>query len=347
MLKGNQEYGISCLGKAHHLYPTTLQTLPSDNNYTSINSINFSTLQNKNSNDDGILKNSTVYFNQQKEDTFSFWNIDNYNANTAASNDNSPATSSSTLFTLDSQSPILSLQIIPNILIQTSQKSQNIQNSQIDEFHQNLQNEQIFANDEQKLRGFIRGLMDIIDGIRGEGWDRVDKVVKDRVEIAGGGVYSGEMLFGLPHGQGSVIYPNGDTYSGHWSIGKYSNHGKYRCREGTTWGDEYAGEYRDGMYHGMGIYKHSHGGVYNGYFAKECKQGPYYYTFPDGKSMFGLYSDNVENGPFVWTSADKQSIKSGHKISGLKHGEIRIYALSKIETWKDGNFIKENRIKTF
>jgi len=49
-------------------------------------------------------------------------------------------------------------------------------------------------------------------------------------------------LNGLPNGQGTETYPDGDKYEGKWKDEKYHGQGTYTFPNG----DKYVGEYKDG-----------------------------------------------------------------------------------------------------
>ena len=53
--------------------------------------------------------------------------------------------------------------------------------------------------------------------------------------------YEGEIKNGLPNGQGTYSFPNGDKYVGEWKDGKKNGLGT------LTWskGNKYVGEYKD------------------------------------------------------------------------------------------------------
>lgn len=48
-----------------------------------------------------------------------------------------------------------------------------------------------------------------------------------------GGYYKGETLFGVPDGEGSAYYDNGNYYCGEWSSGKYWGKGKCVNNDGS------------------------------------------------------------------------------------------------------------------
>jgi hypothetical protein len=96
--------------------------------------------------------------------------------------------------------------------------------------------------------------------VRGEwGWYRSGDEKKD-------GRYVGEMINGVPNGQGTFNNRWGGKYVGKWKDGKQNGQG----RETFHNGDKYVGEYKDGKYHGQGTFTWSDKGTK---FIGEWKDG--------------------------------------------------------------------------
>ncbi|MBT21699.1 hypothetical protein CMK17_17360 [Candidatus Poribacteria bacterium] len=72
--------------------------------------------------------------------------------------------------------------------------------------------------------------------------------------------YIGERKNGIPHGQGSYTWANGDQYIGNWKEGKRHGQGTY------TWvnGDEYTGKWEEHKMHGSGTLTDRFGGTLRG-----------------------------------------------------------------------------------
>ena len=48
-------------------------------------------------------------------------------------------------------------------------------------------------------------------------------------------VYSGQVINdGMPHGNGKMVYPNGDIYNGQWERGKRHGKGEYTAADGAV-----------------------------------------------------------------------------------------------------------------
>ncbi len=82
-------------------------------------------------------------------------------------------------------------------------------------------------------------------------------------------MFVGEVINGLPHGQGTVTFSNNA---------------------------EYVGEFRDGQFNGQGTYTFPDGAKYVGYWLNGLKNGQGTYTFPDGRVKSGLWIFNVFAG---------------------------------------------------
>ena len=67
--------------------------------------------------------------------------------------------------------------------------------------------------------------------------------------------YVGDVVDGLPDGEGTRVWPNGATYTGHWLKGKMSGQGEYTFSSGAR----YVGSWSNGKYNGEGTYTDSEG----------------------------------------------------------------------------------------
>ena len=68
------------------------------------------------------------------------------------------------------------------------------------------------------------------------------------LDLDEGRVYRGDVAGGRPHGEGTMIRPNGATSTGQRAGGARHDTGTYREREGAT----YVGKFRDGERAGRG-----------------------------------------------------------------------------------------------
>lgn len=125
--------------------------------------------------------------------------------------------------------------------------------------------------------------------------------------------YWGEVKDGNPHGQGKMIWKDGDIYEGEFVNGEYEGQGTYIWYDG----DKYVGEFVNGNYNGQGTYFYSDGDKYvggflNGYFSG---QGTFFYI--DGSTYVGKWLDDEKNGQGIYTWSD------GDRFVGEFHNDLR------------------------
>ena len=75
-----------------------------------------------------------------------------------------------------------------------------------------------------------------------------------------GSVYVGEVKRKRPHGNGSVLYTNGDKYNGGFVNGMREGTGVYEYKNG----DRYEGGYNEDEKHGTGVFVFADGRKYDG-----------------------------------------------------------------------------------
>lgn len=82
----------------------------------------------------------------------------------------------------------------------------------------------------------------------------------------GDGTYTGELVGGIPHGKGKIVWDNGNTYEGEWCYGVANGYGTMMW---NTKGVSYIGYWENWNMHGQGI----------------C-------IFADGTTMIGCWENN-------------------------------------------------------
>eukprot|EP01034_Spumella_vulgaris_P022764 gene22764-28925_t len=73
-----------------------------------------------------------------------------------------------------------------------------------------------------------------------------------------GGTYTGHFENDKRHGDGEMIYNNGDRYSGQWKHNKLNGQGIMRYANSSR----YQGSWKDGKRHGVGQFRDLHGTDY-------------------------------------------------------------------------------------
>jgi hypothetical protein len=69
------------------------------------------------------------------------------------------------------------------------------------------------------------------------------------LDFDNGDRYAGQMLKGLPHGQGAYLFANGERYLGDFRKGAYNGQGLFAFSDGSR----YLGQWKNGLFHGSGI----------------------------------------------------------------------------------------------
>ncbi len=69
------------------------------------------------------------------------------------------------------------------------------------------------------------------------------------LDFENGDRYAGQMLKGLPHGQGAYLFVNGERYLGDFRKGTYNGQGLFAFSDGSR----YLGQWKNGLFHGGGI----------------------------------------------------------------------------------------------
>lgn len=126
-------------------------------------------------------------------------------------------------------------------------------------------------------------------------------------------------------GQGSITWPNGDSYEGDFVSDKLSGNGVYTFHSGDVYegefvegkkhgkgkytafdGSYYEGDFENDLRHGKGKLVTSDGGVYEGDFVKGIKSGYGTYAYPNGDSYEGEFSGDLRhgNGKYVWSNGE-------------------------------------------
>lgn len=104
-------------------------------------------------------------------------------------------------------------------------------------------------------------------------------------KFSNGEYYSGEMLYGLPHGVGAYTYTNGDVFEGYFEYGERSNRGTLTFANG----EKYIGEFRYKTIDGKGEYFWPNGDCYSGKFSLGKRTGKGILRHKNHKYEYGLW----------------------------------------------------------
>ncbi len=130
------------------------------------------------------------------------------------------------------------------------------------------------------------------------------------------GYYSGQIDdYGLPAGNGTLSYYNGDIYVGAFSDGKRHGFGKTTFKSGGS----YEGYYKDDMMCGQGKMIYANGNVTEGEFANDVPNGSCHVIYADGTEYIGNLKDGIRsgNGKFIYENGD---VYEGEFDSGFRDG---------------------------
>jgi hypothetical protein len=179
------------------------------------------------------------------------------------------------------------------------------------------------------------GMLTTSDGFKYEGefkngkpWSLVKYDDKgNTVEIIfTGATYQGDMEDNMPHGQGTMTFPNGDKYVGHFVCGEKHGYGKLTTLGGCS---EYVGGFNKGKRSGKGVEFTVHDGygtwTYQGEFKDDKPHGL-------GTETWGMtddaYTDSVYEGEFM------SGVKHGHGELVRGNGEKFVGEFRDHEEWE-------------
>jgi hypothetical protein len=166
------------------------------------------------------------------------------------------------------------------------------------------------------------------------------------------GEYKGPKVNGVPHGQGRLVFENGDVYEGSFVAGAMAGKGVLTMSDGSRFegdfvngtlcgkgrfayanGDTYEGEFAEDAFHGQGKYvsettayegtferglRHGKGVFktpsycYSGEYAQDQMCGLGIYTFANGDEYLGEFRDSQFHGKGIFTAKN-----GGRRVEGL------------------------------
>lgn len=97
------------------------------------------------------------------------------------------------------------------------------------------------------------------------------------------GLYEGNCVKGVPHGEGKLKLKNGDYYEGQFLNGQFSGQGRMLAADGC----EYVGQWVASCREGQGVEKWPNGNIYTGGFKSDKK---------DSYGMIDFYFRSVSVG---------------------------------------------------
>jgi len=120
-----------------------------------------------------------------------------------------------------------------------------------------------------------------------------------------GATYSGEMKEGLPNGQGTLIWENGNRYDGGFVNGKLHGQGTLKVDSG----DRYTGDFVEDRLEGQGIFSFVNGSQYTGGFKENEFNGYGILSKTNGDEYIGEFRNNRFHGKGILYFNDEQGQK--------------------------------------
>jgi len=147
--------------------------------------------------------------------------------------------------------------------------------------------------------------------------------------------YVGDVLHGVPHGQGTLTFSSGNQYVGEWKDDRSHGQGTF------TWanGDRYVGRWRDDKLDGQGAFTWADGRKYVGEYKADNFHGEGTYTWPNGSKYVGAWNGGKYHGQGTYTYANK-GVYAGEWKVGKYHGQGTLTiadGAKEVGKWKHGH----------
>lgn len=154
------------------------------------------------------------------------------------------------------------------------------------------------------------------------------------------GVYTGDLVRGSRHGQGTMQYNSGAWYTGDWDYGAWSGtgSGKWIYDDGSV----YEGCWYNGERSGYGVMYYADGGCYEGNWLGGKVDGSGKYTWTNGSVYEGdwVYGVRTGYGTMYFYNGD---VYTGQWLNNQRSGQGTYTwadGSSRTGTWQDGQFVK-------
>lgn len=130
------------------------------------------------------------------------------------------------------------------------------------------------------------------------------------------GIYTGDLVDGMPDGLGKLVLNSGESYSGGFSEGEFNGKGVYKYNDGTS----FDGMWFEGEINGEGTWHFADGSFIYGEFIDGEPWGVCLYECANGDMYEGTLKNGKwhGNGKFVWISGDTYE---GEFVDGIRQGQ--------------------------
>jgi len=155
--------------------------------------------------------------------------------------------------------------------------------------------------------------------------------------------FTGEMMNGIPHGKGIVIFNEGNQYTEEIFIGNMYNgmiqgEGEMKNSYGHNWRSHWI----DGKMEGYCEYAIFSGYIQKGYRKGWNEHGPVYIAYPNKSIKFSMWDNGEKTGHYMEMDREKKEVEVGQYVKGKDSGEKRIFTLDRIEMWDNGQCTNKN-----
>jgi hypothetical protein len=106
------------------------------------------------------------------------------------------------------------------------------------------------------------------------------------INLSNGDKYLGQLKFGIPNGDGLLLFKEGDIYFGGFVNGRYEGDGAYFSSKG----EKYIGQFQHNQKHGNGKTYFANGSVHEGRYQEDLIEGEGIFTSFYGNRFFGDFS---------------------------------------------------------
>ena len=113
-------------------------------------------------------------------------------------------------------------------------------------------------------------------------------------------IYEGDLVNGIRHGRGTMIFKSGNIYKGDWQNGLMHGFGEFDFK---TTGDHYTGEFANGKLSGCGRMTFHTGEIFEGFYLDGVREGRGTLICPDGRRFQGDWvNDKLTGMGVMWYS---------------------------------------------